>query len=128
MKFSRPTLDQAISFGRHVVSYSAGAVTAAVALNLVTPDQGNVISKALGDVFSGLTTASGGIATLISLGAGLWAAHKQAPSVQRMSVASQPEVAQIALRPVSQEAVAQIADTSSPAAQKIVSASSVGTP
>ena len=62
------------AFGRHVLSYAAGAVTVAAALHVVSPDQANSLSTAITQIVSGVQTAMGGVATVVSVGAGLYAA------------------------------------------------------
>jgi hypothetical protein len=90
-----PTLGQVASFGRHVVSYSAGAVTMAVALHAISGSDGASITGAVGQIVTGINSIAGGIATLLSIGTGLWAAWKQSPLSQLLAVASNPNVTKV---------------------------------
>ena len=83
----------AFAFGRHAVSYTAGAATAAaavaaygVSLHYVSSDQANAIVGALQNIasgvqaiVSGVTTVAGGVGALVAVGMGVWAAHSISP-------------------------------------------------
>lgn len=90
-----PTLGMATSFGRHVLTYSMGAVTMAVAVHAVSPEQGASITKAVTDIGSGIASITGGVTTLVAIGSALYAAWSAAPSSQIKAVAAQPDVAKI---------------------------------
>lgn len=90
-----PTLGMAASFGRHALTYSMGAITMAVAVHAVSPDQGASITKAITDIGSGIASITGGVTTLVAIGSAMYAAYKAAPSSQIKSVAAQPDVAKI---------------------------------
>lgn len=89
MRLSIPTPDMMAAFGRHVISYAAGAITIGVGVHILSPDQGSSIGTALGQVVSGLTTAAGGIATLASIGAALYAAWTSTKNAQIAAVNSE---------------------------------------
>jgi hypothetical protein len=89
------TLDQLYAFGRHVPSYLAGAVTMAVGFNVVTPEQGHQVSEAFAAIGNGLISVAGGVATLISIGSGIYAAYTASPGAQIKSVAAMPDVEHI---------------------------------
>ena len=90
-----PTLGQASAFGRHVLSYAMGATTAAVALHVLSGDQGASITNAIGQIASGVATIAGGVATLVSVGSAVWAAWTASPKQQILAVASNPDVAKV---------------------------------
>ncbi len=79
MQLSVPNKGQVISFGRHVVSYSAGAVSAAVMLHVISGDQGQGITGAITQISTGIASIAAGVATLTSIGMGIWAAFKSSP-------------------------------------------------
>ena len=85
MQFVMPDKSQAISFGRHVVSYSAGAVSAAVMLHVISGDQGQGLTAAITQISTGVASIAAGVATLASIGMGVWAAIKQSPFATLLS-------------------------------------------
>lgn len=86
MQLSLPTPDMMAAFGRHVVSYAAGAITVGVGFHVLSSDQGNSLGTAIGQVVSGVETTMGGLATIFSLGAGLYAAWTASPVSQAKSL------------------------------------------
>lgn len=89
--------------GKHVLSYSAGGISAAVALHFISPLQGSDISGNINDVVEGTTQLLKGLAGLVATGsaiyAGLRAAHNASPSSQVSSVVtnlSAPQITQAA--------------------------------
>lgn len=89
MQIAFPSQRQWVSFGRHVVTFVAGAATAAAGLaaygstlHLVTPDQADnivtafqAIAAGVKAIIGGIGTLAGGIATLIGIGSGIWASY-----------------------------------------------------
>lgn len=71
-----PTQAQLAAFGRHIVSYAAGAVTAAAALHLLTPGQAGTITTSVQHISDGVSQIAVGVAPLISMASGLYAAWK----------------------------------------------------
>jgi hypothetical protein len=90
-----PTLAQASAFGRHVVSYAMGATTMLVAIHILNGDQGASVAGAIQQIASGITSIAGGVATLISIGTGIWAAWTASPKQQLLAVAANPDVAKV---------------------------------
>jgi hypothetical protein len=90
MNISFPTKAQFASFGRHVVSYAAGAVTVAVGLHFVTPDQGTQLGDAVKGIASGVASIYGGVSTLFSIGTALYAAWTASPSNQAAAIGANP--------------------------------------
>jgi hypothetical protein len=86
MKLSFPTGAQVAAFGRHVASYAAGAVTVAVGLHFISPDQGSQIGDAIKGIINGVASIVGGVATLLSIGAGLYASWTASPSSQASAI------------------------------------------
>jgi X-X-X-Leu-X-X-Gly heptad repeat protein len=92
----------AFSIGRHAVSYTAGAATAAagiavygVSLHYVTGDQANAIVAAFNAIANGVKsiadgvgTLAGGVSTLVGVAMAAWAAHSISPK-QAASVAAE---------------------------------------
>lgn len=74
MNLSVPSAAQLAAFGRHIASYAAGAVTVGVGLHFLTPDQGTQIGTALAGIVNGVESIVGGMASLIAIGSGLYAA------------------------------------------------------
>lgn len=90
-----PTLGQASAFGRHVLSYAMGATTAAVALHVLSGEQGTSVAGAISQIASGIASITGGVATLVSVGAAVWAAWSASPLRQLLAAAANPQVAKI---------------------------------
>ena len=86
MKLSIPTGAQVAAFGRHVASYAAGAVTVAVGLHFISPEQGSQIGDAINGIINGVASIGGAVATLLSIGAGLYASWTASPSSQAASI------------------------------------------
>lgn len=99
MTFALPTLAQASAFGRHVVSYVAGAITVGVAFHFVSPDQGTQLTTGITQIVNGIETTVGGIATVASVGAALYAAWTASPRQQLLAVAANPDVQKVIAKP-----------------------------
>jgi len=99
-----PTTAQAAAFGRHVLSYSMGAITAAAALHVVDGGQASSLTTAVNQIATGVTSIAGGVATLVSVGAGLYAAWSASPLRQLLAAASNPAVKQIIAAPAAVDA------------------------
>src|SRR5262249_30557641 len=87
-----PEKSSVIAFGRHVISYAAGAVTVAAALHVITPDQAHSLTDAIGQIITGVQTAAGGIATIVSIGSAFYAGWSATKTSQLKAVAANPEV------------------------------------
>jgi hypothetical protein len=99
MNLSLPTGAQLAAFGRHVASYAAGAVTVGVGLHFLTPDQGTQIGNAVTGIVNGVESIVGGVVTLVSIGAGLYAAWTASPTSQVKAVAANPDVQKVIASP-----------------------------
>lgn len=94
-----PEKSSLIAFGRHVVSYAAGAVTVAASLHAITPEQSHDLTNAINQIVSGVTTLAGGITTLASFGAALYAGWSATRNSQIKAVAANPDVTKIVTTP-----------------------------
>jgi hypothetical protein len=74
-----PSQSQVVAFGRHVVSYSMGALTAGVALHIVSGDQAHDATQAITQISTGVGSILAGCTTLIALASAVWAAWKSSP-------------------------------------------------
>ena len=93
-----PTKGQAIAFGRHIVSYSMGALTAGVALHIVSDGQAHDATTAITQISTGVGSILAGCTTLIALASGIWAAWKSSPFATLLQASKLPGVQQIAIR------------------------------
>jgi hypothetical protein len=82
--------NQAKAGGKHVATFAAGGVAAAVALHFISGQQGTEITGNINDVVEGLTQAAKGAAGLVATGLalynGLKAATNASPQQQVKSV------------------------------------------
>ena len=70
---------QFAAFGRHVITWSSGAVAGLEGAHILTQAQGDSLSGAIGQIASGVTSIAGGLATLMgfaSAGYAMWTASK----------------------------------------------------
>jgi hypothetical protein len=79
MEVKMPDKGQVIAFGRHAVSYSAGAISAAVMLHALSQGQGDSATNALTQISTGVASIAAGLTTLVSIAMGVWAALKSGP-------------------------------------------------
>ncbi len=89
--------EQLQAIGRHLISYSAGAITVfmgfasiAYSFHVVSLDQVNSLSAALKAFGQGLTTMVGAVGTVASILATAWGAYAASKSAQAASVAQVP--------------------------------------
>lgn len=94
-----PTKDQTVAFGRHVVTFSMGVVTAASLMHLITPDQSGSATNAIQQISEGLKEIIAGMTTLVALASALWASISASPLRQLLTVASSPQVEQVVVKP-----------------------------
>jgi hypothetical protein len=92
------TVDEYLSFGKHVVTYAAGGATVfgIVAVGGVSVD---TLSASFDHIFAGLKEISIGAGPLIAAGMGLWASRKQSAAAHLAAVQAMPEVRQITVSP-----------------------------
>lgn len=92
-----PTTAQAAAFGRHVVTFAAGAVTAGAALHLLTGGQASDATTAISQISSGVASIAAGVATLVGIASAGYAALTASPLWQLLAVAKNPDVAKVVM-------------------------------
>lgn len=83
------------AFSRHVISYVMGAVSFGAAIGYIDPTQVDTLKHALETLFTGITTIAGAIATIVSIGSGIWAGMSATPVAQAKSLIAQVPETQI---------------------------------
>lgn len=83
---------QVAAFGRHVLSFALGGVSAAAALHVVAPDDAASISGALNQIAAGVSSLVAGVSTLVAIGTGIYAAWTASSKSQLLAVAANPAV------------------------------------
>lgn len=94
-----PTTTQAASFGRHVLTFSMGAVAAASALHVVSAGDAGSLTGAINQISTGVTSIIAGATTIIGIASGLYAAWKASPFQKLLAVASDPNVKSVITEP-----------------------------
>lgn len=79
------TWDQTKSFGRHIVSYTMGGISMAMALHLINDTQGHDAAGAVTQITTGIASIAAGLSTLIALAMGVWASIQQSPLWQLLN-------------------------------------------
>ena len=82
MQVTMPDKAQVIAFGRHVVSYSAGALSAGVLLHVISQGDATSAGNAITQISTGIGSIIAGVTTLVSVAMGIWAAVKSSPFAQ----------------------------------------------
>ena len=76
--------------GRHIASYAGGAVSMAVALHFITPDQAVDVNGNLKSIFTGLQQVGAGVAGIVAflapIYAGWKASHSASPKQEAISL------------------------------------------
>lgn len=93
------TLAQAAAFGRHVVSFSMGAVTTLAAFHLLTSNDASGATNAISEISSGVSQIVAGVSTLVAVSSGVYAAWTASPLSQLIAAAKNPQVHQIVAAP-----------------------------
>jgi len=68
-----PTMQQAASFGRHVVTYGMGFVSALAVTHIASPDQAQSATNAISQISEGVGLIVSGGSTLIAFASAIWA-------------------------------------------------------
>ena len=84
------TMGQAAAIGRHVATYTAGAVTAAAALHLLSGADAATIQTSLQHIENGVTEIATGLGPIIGLVSAAYAAWSASRKSQVKAVASIP--------------------------------------
>jgi hypothetical protein len=111
LKISWPTSDEVKGFGRHVVSWTAGAVAGAagiigfgLTLHIITPDQAHqltadftnlqngigIIANAVGALWDGITTVGGSVAGIFGICMAAWASTSSSVKSAAQRLSKQP--------------------------------------
>jgi hypothetical protein len=85
-----PSQAQAAAFGRHVVTYAMGAVSALAVLQVVSPSDAASAGNAISQISSGVASIVAGATTLIGIGSGIYAAATASPLWQMRAAARVP--------------------------------------
>lgn len=112
VKIAWPTSDEVKGFGRHVVTWTAGAVAGAtgivgfgLSLHIITPDQAHqltadftdlsngigVIVNALEALWSGMSTVVGAGASIAGIGMAVWAGVSSSVKAAATRLSKQPD-------------------------------------
>lgn len=87
-----PTTPQVVAFGRHVVTFSMGAVAAAAALHVVSSNDAASLGGAVNQISTGVGNIVTGVTTIIGIASAVWAAWTASPFRQLLAVAANPDV------------------------------------
>ena len=85
-----PSSAQLQAFGRHVVSYAMGVVTALAATHIASPDQAQSATTAITQISQGVASIITGVSTLIAFGSAIWATVSASLKSQIASVQASP--------------------------------------
>jgi hypothetical protein len=98
-----PNSDQVLAFGRHVVTFSMGAVTAGAALHIINGADQTSATNAITQISSGVASIVAGVSTLVAIASGVWSAFTASPLWQMLSVAKNPAVTKIVAPSIADE-------------------------
>jgi hypothetical protein len=85
------TLPQVTAFGRHVVSYGMGAVSALAVTHIASPDQAQSASNAITQISTGVASIVTGVTTLVAFTSAIWAVVSASLRSQIASVQAAPQ-------------------------------------
>lgn len=91
-----PTMGQAAAFGRHVVSYSAGAITMLAGLHVISAGDATTISTSINQISSGVAQIAAGLAPLIAIGSAWYASWTASRKSQIAAVNATPGIKVVA--------------------------------
>jgi hypothetical protein len=94
-----PSEAQLMAAGRHVVSYSMGAITVLAATHIASPDQATTATNAITQISEGLASIITGASTLIAIGSAVWATVTASLKNQIASVQASPQAQVIVSNP-----------------------------
>lgn len=90
------TWGQYKAIGRHALTYTAGAVTMAAAVGILSQGESGTLTNGLNDIANGLAGVAKGVAAiagvLVPIYTAYMASHSASPQAQIASVAALPEV------------------------------------
>ena len=93
---NRPNQAQVAAAGRHVLSFSMGAVTMAATLNLISGGDASTISNSLTQISSGIAQIAAGLAPLIGIATAFYASYTSSHTAQIAAVNALPGVKVVA--------------------------------
>lgn len=85
-----PSASALAGFGRHVVTFVAGATAMAAGMHAISPDQATGIQTDVSGIVNGLTSVIGGVSGLIGIGMGLYAGWQSTNASKVAAVAAVP--------------------------------------
>lgn len=91
-----PNSSQVSAFGRHVLSYSMGAVSAAAVLHVISAGDATTIGNSISQISTGVAEIAAGLAPIIALVSGWYAAWSASHKSQIASVNAIPGVKVVA--------------------------------
>ncbi len=94
-----PSAAQTTAFGRHVVSYAMGIVTALAATHIASPDQAQNATTAITQISEGVAAIVTAVTTLIAFASAVWASISASLRSQIASVQAAPEAQVIVTDP-----------------------------
>ena len=86
-----PSLGQFTAFGRHIVSYGMGFVSALAVTHIASPDQAQSATNAISQISEGVGLIVSGGTTLIAFASAVWATVNAGLRSQIASVQSHPD-------------------------------------
>lgn len=86
-----PTMGQATAFGRHVVSYGMGFVSALAVTHIASQDQAQGATQAITQISQGVALIVSGSGTLIAFASAIWATVTASLKSQIASVQAAPQ-------------------------------------
>ena len=82
VELKMPSEGQLIAFGRHVVSYSMGAISAGVTFHVLSQGDASNAGNAITQISTGIGSVIAGVTTLVGVIMGVWSAWKSSPFAQ----------------------------------------------
>lgn len=86
-----PSETQMVAFGRHIVSFSMGAVSVLALTHIASTDQAQSATNAITQISQGVGLIVSGGSTLIAIGSAVWATVSASIKSQIAAVQSHPE-------------------------------------
>lgn len=86
-----PSELQLAAFGRHVVTYGSGFVSALVVTHMASPDQGQSATTAITQISQGVASVITGVTTLVGIGSAVWATVTASLKSQIAAVQAAPQ-------------------------------------
>lgn len=81
-----PNQNQVLAFGRHVVTFGAGAITVLATVNIISADQANMLKTSLTQTIQAFGELSAAIAPIVAIISGYLASRSASPASQVKAV------------------------------------------